>query len=321
MDKKIKKYLKSAFALKIVKYTAVAVWLIASTGFNVARSQISYEVDTNNVAWGERATITARIGVNATDNLFSTDTFPLWTDSIPGGFEVLEVIGPDTLKRSENDPADWDFVVEKKWVVTAWEEASVDLPGARISVTPTLASEEKQVEVQAEIIDVKWTTTDQLKRAAPYLAYFLAALVIIILVIKTLEALGVWNSEKKTQIDEETIPAHILALEKLRELKERQSWLKGDAKTFQVELSGIIREYIDKRFMVQTLDKTSDEAVKIIKMLDISDGDKYAIESALKVGDQIKFAKFKAAEDLHLKSLNACIDLVNNTKPSEDEVG
>ena len=32
--------------------------------------------------------------------------------------------------------------------------------------------------------------------------------------------------------------------------------------------------------------------VKIIKMLDISDGDKYAFESALKVGDQIKDNKY-----------------------------
>ena len=321
MDKKIKKYLKIVFALKILKYTVIAVWLIALTGFNVARSQISYEVDTNNIAWGERATITARIGIKATDNLFSIDTFPLWTDSIPGGFEVLEVIGPDTIQPSENDPADWDFVVEKKWLVTAWEETSVDFPGARINVTPTLASEENQVELQAEIIDVKWTTADKLKRAAPYLVYFIAALILIVIVIKILKALGIWNSNKETQVTIHTIPAHILALEKLSELKERKSWLKGDAKTFQVELSGIIREYIDKQFMVHTLDKTSDEAVKIIKMLDISNGDKYAIESALKVGDQIKFAKFKAAEDLHLKSLNACIDLVNNTKPSEDEVG
>ena len=55
--------------------------------------------------------------------------------------------------------------------MTAWEEASVDLPGARY-VGSTLASEENQIEVQAEIIEVKWTTADQLKRAAPYLAYF-----------------------------------------------------------------------------------------------------------------------------------------------------
>ena len=307
--------------MKIVKYTAISVWLIASTGFNVARSQISYEVDTNNVAWGERATITSRIGVKATDNLFITDTFPLWTDSIPGGFEVLEVIGPDTIKPSENDPEDWDFVLVKKWVVTAWEEASVDLPGARINVTPTVASEENQVEVQAEIIEVKWSTADKLKRAAPYLVYFIAVLILIVIIIKTLEALGIWNRKNTTQVTVDTIPAHIRALEKLRELKERQSWLKGDAKTFQVELSGVIREYVDKRFRVHTLDKTSDEAVKIIKMLDISDGDKIAVESALKVGDQIKFAKFKAAEDIHLKSLNACIDLVNNTKPLKDEVG
>ena len=36
------------------------------------------------------------------------------------------------------------------------------------------------------------------------------------------------------------------------------------------------------------------------------------------LGDQIKFAKFKAAHHMHFKSLNDCVEFVQNTK--EDEV-
>ena len=35
------------------------------------------------------------------------------------------------------------------------------------------------------------------------------------------------------------------------------------------------------------------------------------------LGDQIKFAKFKAAHDMHLKSLNDCVEFVQNTKEDE----
>ena len=68
---------------------------------------------------------------------------------------------------------------------------------------------------------------------------------------------------------------------------------------------------------MSSLDKTSAEAVSIIRLLDISEADKMSLNSALMLGDQIKFAKFKAAHDMHLKSLNDCIEFVQNTKENE----
>ena len=72
---------------------------------------------------------------------------------------------------------------------------------------------------------------------------------------------------------------------------------QGRYKDFSVGTQRYYQRVYRQAIAVHTLDKTSDEAVKIIKMLDISYGDKYAIENSLKVGDQIKFAKF-SAEDL-----------------------
>ena len=285
--------------------------LIFLSGFSFDSLAQTYSLDTILIAWGERATITGRIGASVGDEF---PEFAAWTDSI-GSLEILEVIGPDTVKPLDSDPAEWDYVLEKKWIVTGWDSGYVDIDSTlHIGVTPFRS---EQLLGHVDIIDVNWTVAEQIRRAVQYLPYLIGALLlagIVWLIVRNIK-----RKEPKLVAKEEIIrPAHEVALEALEHLKSRESWNKGDEKTFQVKLSAIIREYIDRRFEVSSLDKTSQEATAIIRMLPVSEADKQGIINALLTGDQIKFAKFKAASDVHTKSLQACIDFVTNTK--EDEV-
>lgn len=315
MDNKLKKYLKYAVAFKVVKYAALAILLI---GGKLAEAQIEFSADTGKIGWGERVVITARLGISAEDNILSLDSFPQWTDTVPGGLEILETIGPDTISTSKKDPGDWDYVIQKSWVVTAWDSGFVNLPGLQIQKMSTRTNGKNELVVHAEIIDIQWTTSERVRRAMPFIIAFIILLAIL--------GLGYYFYKKhrnkspsiSSSEPEIILLPHIVALKKLKELKSREAWLKGDEKTFQVDLSQIIREYIDRRFSVSSLDKTSSEAIAIIRIIDISESYKMTLTSALMLGDQIKFAKFKAAHDMHLKSLNDCIDFVQKTK--EDEV-
>ena len=300
---------------QVLKIVLIAAILLQYVGVN---AQITFSSDTGRIAWGERATITARLGMEATDNIMAMDSFPNWVDTIPGGLEILETKGPDRTLPMDTDPSEWDYVMEKSWVVTAWDSGYVSLPGMQIQIIPTRTENAQEIIGHADIIDVEWTASEKLQKVLPYMLISLIALMVL---ISGWFGYKKWkNKGEKLGVLEPVIilPAHIVALEKLEKLKERAAWTKGDAKTFQVELSRILREYIDRRFGVKSLDKTSNEAVEIIRILNISEGDQQAVIGALLLGDQIKFAKFNAATDLHSKSLNACIDFVKNTM--EDEV-
>ncbi len=312
VDKRMKKYLDWIAAFKNVKYVVIVAFFLNSIE---SKAQVTLSADTGRVGWGERVTITAQMGVNASDNIITLDSFPHWTDSIPGGLEIIEIYGPDTIPAGEDDPTEWDYIIKKSWVATAWDSGFVNLPGLQLQKVPTQAGD--QLEIQAEIIEVKWTTAEKIKRLLPYLFGLIALLITIGITYYFLGKLKTKPLAERLE-KEIILPPHIIAIQKLEELRKRESWLKGDEKTFQVDLSQIIREYIDVRFGVRSLDKTSSEAAQIIKHLDISEADKVAIRSALMLGDQIKFAKFKAAHDMHLKSLNDCVEFVQNTK--EDEV-
>ncbi len=282
-----------------------------------SNAQIEFSADTCIISWGERATITARLGVDATDNILSLDSFPEWTDTIPGGLEILETLGPDTIVANENDPEDWDYVIQKSWVVTAWDSGFVDLPGLQIQKVPTRTGSKNELVINAEIIEVEWTTSERIRRALPYIIAFIILIAILAFAYFLFRKFKNRIKLIKPQQQEVILPPHVIALQKLEELKARESWLKGDEKTFQVDLSQTIREYIDQRFGVKSLDKTSSEAISIIRLLDISENFKTNLTSVLMLGDQIKFAKFKADHDKHLKSLNDCIEFVQNTKQNE----
>lgn len=285
--------------------------LIFLSGLSFDSLAQTYSLDTARIAWGERATITGRIGASVGEEL---PEFAAWTDSI-GSLEILEILGPDTVKPLDSDPAEWDYVIEKKWIVTGWDSGYVAIDSAlQLGITPFRS---EQLLGHVDIIEVNWTVAEQIRRALQYLPYLIG--ILLLAGIVWFIARNIKRKAPKEEAEEVIIrPAHEVALEALENLKRRESWNKGDAKTFQVQLSAIIRDYIDRRFEVSSLDKTSQEATAIIRMLPVSEADKQGIINALLTGDQIKFAKFKASSDVHTKSLQACIDFVINTK--EDEV-
>ena len=57
-------------------------------------------------------------------------------------------------------------------------------------------------------------------------------------------------------------PAHEIAMEKLASL-EQSGWLdKEDYKTYQSELTYILREYLEGRFNIQAMESTTAEIIK-----------------------------------------------------------
>ncbi|MDE0722752.1 MAG: hypothetical protein OSB28_05520, partial [Flavobacteriales bacterium] len=181
-----------------------------------------------------------------------------------------------------------------------------------IQVVPTRTGEAPEMMPAAEIINIEWTLWDRIEKAAPYVLKVLAALMLALGLIYLLKKV-----KRKESVEIEMvvpdIPPHITALEKLRKLEERKGWSKGEAKSFHVQLSEIIRTYIDARFSISSLESTTREAAAQIDLLDIAQSDKSNLISALRLGDKIKFAKHTARTDDHIKVIKTCIEFVENT--------
>ena len=108
-------------------------------------------------------------------------------------------------------------------------------------------------------------------------------------------------------------PADEVALEKLDEIKAQKIWKDGKVKEYQTELTDVVREYIGRRFDVQSTEKTSDETLRAMKPL--IDKELFAkLSKMLQLADLVKFAKWHTTPDENEQALSTAYEFVNETK-------
>ncbi|MBR4262998.1 MAG: hypothetical protein IKQ48_00260 [Paludibacteraceae bacterium] len=141
---------------------------------------------------------------------------------------------------------------------------------------------------------------------------------------------------KRQQPEEEIIepellrPAEEVALEKLDAIKEAKIWKDGKVKEYQTDLTDVVREYIGRRFDVQSTEKTSDETLREMENILVKgQSDKVQctkedgkalyerLKKMLQTADLVKFAKWHTTPDENESALNTAYDFVKETTPVE----
>jgi hypothetical protein len=127
-----------------------------------------------------------------------------------------------------------------------------------------------------------------------------------------------WKKKQQKQSGQVYVPppkaAHLVALEELAILKEKKLWQQGLIKQYYSEATEIIRRYIENRFGLMALEKTTDEILLGLKSHRIA-GDIIAeTETILCRADLVKFAKYQPGIPEHEEMLTIALDIVDKTK-------
>jgi hypothetical protein len=123
-------------------------------------------------------------------------------------------------------------------------------------------------------------------------------------------------------------PADEVALEKLDAIKETKIWRDGKVKEYQTELTDVIREYISRRFDIQSTEKTSDETLRALKPIlvipqpsavSIQNGSELytKLKKMLQLADLVKFAKWSTTPDENESALSTAYEFVKTTTPPQ----
>lgn len=94
-------------------------------------------------------------------------------------------------------------------------------------------------------------------------------------------------------------PAHEIALEALRRLRESDLLAAGKIKTYYVELSEIVRRYIENRYFVPALEQTTGELMDNLKTVALEAGPRATLQDLLERSDLVKFAKYEPTPNDH----------------------
>ncbi len=158
-----------------------------------------------------------------------------------------------------------------------------------------------------------------------YIWYFLIPL--IVLAVLAAAWFG-WQYYKKHKADapvvvpkSKPLPPHVVAMNALDSLAEKKLWQNGRDKEFHTELTDILRQYIEARFNVPAMEKTSDEILD--ELYELAESQKASLanlKQILSIADLVKFAKYHPyADENQLSFVNSRMFVEQTKKIDADE--
>ncbi len=294
--------------------------LFGFSAFSQTEPKVSVKADTTKIRIGEQ--INYQIEV---DNVDTGVTFPeLQLD--PGGkIEIVEDLNIDTLKNR----------LVRKYLLTSFDSGSYTIPQQKITVWS------QEYLTDSVVVDVATVAVDTLKQNMfpikavqnepytfddfkSYLWWILGGLLLLALILYF-----VFRKKKTLEEIEAKIPPYDLALKRLKELDSKQLWQKNKVKQYYVELSDIVRSYIERELNIPALESTTNELMETItdfnssSSLNIPDETIKKLQSLLKDADLVKFAKYVPLSneiELHRNDAEKVIEVLHPKIETEDEV-
>ena len=250
---------------------------------------------------------------------------PLQLDSLRH-IEIVDSLGIDTLKKKliqkyRLTSFDSGRYVIPRQPVLIWDQPyytdSIPIDVATVAVDTT---KQKMYPIKA-IYSEPYTFAD----FKSYLWWILGILLLLAIIIYFI------TRKKKTQ--EEIIaklPPYEQALERLKELDSKQLWQKNMVKEYYIELTDIVRSYIERELKIPALESTTDELMETITDFNSSSKLNIPAETIGKLNkllteaDLVKFAKFKPLSneiELHRNDAGVVVDGIKSSIPQEVVTG
>jgi hypothetical protein len=115
------------------------------------------------------------------------------------------------------------------------------------------------------------------------------------------------------------VPPHKEALKRLYDLRDKKLWQQGMVKEYHSEITGIVRNYFERRFSVKALEITTSEIISELKEINEAGVILDAVRNFLDNADLVKFAKFEPMPSVNEEMMEQAINIVKLTEPKEAE--
>ena len=305
------------------RYLFLITLLVALTGRAVAQSVVvDATIDSLQILIGEQAKIKLQVSLDANKRAI----FPVYTDTLIRGVEIIDVAKPDTQLLNDGRRS----VITQEYTVTSFDSALYYLPPMKVIVDnkPYLS---KALALKVYSMPVDTLHPDQFfgpktVMQAPFawedwyvaiacVLLFVPILLLLIYLVKRIRD----NQPiiRKVKV-EPKLPPHQLAIQEIERIKNEKVWQKGLSKEYYTELTDAIRTYIKDRFGFNALEMTSSEIID--KLLDMNDKDAIKdLRELFQTADLVKFAKHNPLMNENDANLINAIDFINETKEKEDE--
>jgi len=254
--------------------------------------------------------------------------FPQVPDSIAGKIEVLNRSGVDTFDVDNKN----NLKQIQSYLITCFDSGVYRIPPYWFKINvdgqvDSIPSNGVTLQVHTMAIDTTKGPADikmpygaplTLKEVIPYILGVILIGAIIFLILYSIKR------KKKNQPlfakpPKPKEPAHIIALRELDRIKNEKIWQKDKIKQYYSEVTEVLRVYIENRFEISAMEKTTDEIIQSFKYRNdlLSKKSFNNLSRILTLADLVKFAKYKPLPDDNNLTLVDTYFFVNDTKKEE----
>ncbi len=287
--------------------------------------------DKKEITVGDRVKLHLEISAGAGKNI----QFPVFDKEIVPG---IEIVNQSDIQKDRKD----NFLIQTI-TVTAFDDSLFLIKGFKFIVDgDTLFSNPVKLKINyfkpdstfiskidtaqmlkiADIkapIDAPMTFKEFMQRFGWYILIVLLLGILTYIIIRYIKKR---NSGNKSIFVKEKpkIPAHIAAIERINNLKNKGLHKKEDLKPFYTELSNIIRMYMEDRFNIPALEQITSEIINDFDKTEFGTKEmKNKLRDLLSLSDTVKFAKNKPDEHENAIMIEYALSFVNKTKKEEKE--
>ncbi|MBL7981507.1 MAG: hypothetical protein JNL52_06805 [Flavobacteriales bacterium] len=108
-------------------------------------------------------------------------------------------------------------------------------------------------------------------------------------------------------------PVHERFLELLDRIEKEQLWQAGDHKAHQSQVTDAVRGYIEERYDIPALERTTDELLQAIRVTTLSPEQQQLLANMLRAADLVKFAKAVPSPSENEQLLRSARDFIRAT--------
>ncbi|MCF8217494.1 MAG: hypothetical protein K9J21_00770 [Bacteroidales bacterium] len=280
--------------------------------------EVNAKLDTNAIQIGEQTTFDFIVTV-------SSDRHVQWPDIQDTLTEKIEIVN---IKKADTNLIDESFrEITKSYTITSFDSGYHAIPPFSFAFgKDSLSTEAMLLQVQTLNVDttkaikpIKGIYEEPLK-FRDFLPWILGA--IALLIIAALAYYFIRKRKKQKSIDKPipvkpALPADEEALSRLQELEDKKLWHNNQTKKYYIELTAIIRHYIERRFNVDAEELTSREILQQISPVTPEDAYKM-LKSLLELADLVKFARVIPLPDENAQSMKSAKQFVEMTRKDEE---
>jgi hypothetical protein len=252
-------------------------------------------------------------------------SIPVFRDTLQKNIEILQ--GPVTDSASLKDGR---IRIRQKYLVTSFDSGFYQVPPVYAELRSSVGIRRFYSDyAPLEVLRVRITPPDSAKGIfdiiMPYkapltlgeiLPWLLPVLILFAAVWYIVRFVRKRKSRKSGYVPvKNPDPAHIIAFRELEKLKKEKLWQKGETKHYYTRLTEIVREYLENRFRVYSMELTTGETLDELLRTGFSDNESFRkLRTVLTGSDLVKFAKYNPEPLENESHFDYAWDFVSETK-------